>query len=143
MLFNFIFNTDISQGTKEVDIIDIDIKTVQADSIDEAIYIYVLGDNVHVHYIENLIGHAATKWRHPDREMEELAKMLYKKFDIDLNEDDLTDVEYEERYKQIIDENLDEIAELIGSLQPFSKFFRIDSVDNILTGPMLKSVTKR
>ncbi len=142
MLFNFVFNTDTSQGQKDPDVVDIQIKTVEAGSIDDAIYTYILGDNLYERYIMNLLGHSANLWNTPDGG-EDFAKELFNKFDEDsFGIERVDDEAVAKTYNQIIDENLKEIAELIKLLPPTSKFFKIEEIETILTNPRPKSAIK-
>ncbi len=150
MLFNFVYYTNVSQGMDPYNVDDINIKTVEADSMDDAIRIYILGDDIYNTYIYNLIGHAhflGDLGQNIHTELEIFAERffaerLYNKFLDDF--EDLTETEKEElsgRYKEIIDENLDDIATFINMLSA-SKFFKIEEIDKILTGSRPKSAIK-
>ncbi len=145
MLFNFLYKfQDRALG------FNIEVETVDADSIDDAIRIFILGDDIYTHYINDIIGFAAYGiYELYDEKIQQFAGNLINRFnditDLDILEQaDLTEAEREyliRRYKEIIDENLDDIATFISMLQE-TVFFKIKPINRILTGPRFKSATK-
>ncbi len=136
MLFNFIVTHE-----GETSIEDSHYTTIDAVSRDDAIPIFILNDSIETHYILTLIYNSKNFELDSDEQWK-IARSLSDKFEgsTGLELRYIYDIE-DEVYKQLLNDNLDEIAKLINTISG-GGYFVILELSNILTGPTTKSARK-
>ena|SRR5665811_529657 len=141
MFFNFIIN-DGGDTTLE----DLDVTPVQAESEADAILIYILNDIIDRPAVITLMlnvlsGDSKRQKSHT------IAKSLCDKFQkstgLELADIDDNNIE-DQAYKQLLYDNLDEIADLFNEISDGTRgYFQIFQYDNILTASTAKSAVKQ
>ena len=140
MFFNFIIGDG---GIFRLE--DLDVTTVQAESEADAILIYILNDDIERPHVVTLIMNSLDL-NFEDEESHIIANSLRKNFQkstkLELSDIDDDNIE-DQVYKQLLYDNLDEIAELINEISGGRNYFKIFSFNDILTASTAKSAVKR
>ncbi len=144
MLFNFLlfsFDEDSLENLR--------YEAVEAESNADAVKIYILGDTVDTGYIAILIGNVL-KYDSMEGNASNLRDKFEKATGLELGEIpefysmDKNKLQIVgDGYRQVIDENLDEITEFINGLLTGRSYFQVIPIVTILTGSKVKSATKR
>ncbi len=148
MLFNF-----LTFPLKENGLQHLKYTAVEAASSTDAVKIYISGDSLDTGYVVFLILNVIYYEGEPG-EFFEIARSSRDKFEeatglgldmiaefYSLDEKKLQTAE--DGYRQVIDENLDEITKFVNGISYDRPYFRVIPIEMILTGLIVKSATKR